>query len=250
MKNKIIYLLLFVLILLIVVFSNSKMDYQSELDTAHDYFIRKDFKRYESKMEEIIQAFPTQTDLLIERGSYYFEKGRFQSALKDFLQALEQEKNSSEIYYHLAETSYKLKDLKKSKEYIDKTYQLCGVNGYSVVKVYSSCKIPIPRLAYLRGSIYYELGLFEECISDFDYSLQTNQDYFEQGLNCLAISYYKIGEFKNAVAAIDQLRSLHSTTKELNLIYEKCQEEIAKDSVVDELMKFRSGQLRISSNQN
>lgn len=145
---------------------------------------------------------------------------------------------------------HKLKDLKKSKEYIDRTYQLCGVNGYSVLKVYSSCKIPIPRMAYLRGSIYYELGLFEECISDFDYSLQTNKDHFEKGLNCLAISYYKIGEFKNAVAAIDQLRSLHSTTKELNLIYEKCQEEIAKDSVVDELMMFSSSGLRLPTYQN
>lgn len=157
----------------------------------------------------------------LQAGKKYLSQKEYDSARRDFNNAIKIDENYGEAYYWLGQVESFQSNYQETINQYDKAISL----GYISEWIYNN-----------RGCAKYNLKLYEDAIEDFDINIE-KYPAFPNSYRWRGESYYKLGEYEKAKPDFEKFLELEKNLEEKNKKeyeekIEKCQKAIEDDSII------------------
>ena len=195
MKKQLYYLLILSFIFLKCSEGSKSNHHVLELDLMlneiTEIYNKGEIKKAIYKLDKIIDDYPNNIQLLVERGIYLFEINEVQQSLRDFKKILNLDKDNTLALFNIGVIYSSIGEKEKSIFYFNKAISTKGGetvwfedNERSIYK--NNYDISMNEIIYQRGLSYYDINSFVSAFKDIDYCVKNqyrlDQSYYYRGI--------------------------------------------------------------------
>ena len=182
MREKLIYILIFSVILSSCDFTSAEEYYSQSFEFEENGDLKKAIELLDKAIDKKEKFRPA----LLNRGYYKTELGNLNGGIKDYLKLLKFDQDNTSALFNIGNNFSELDEHEKAIDYYSKALQTEGA-----LKSWASSDG-----GALAININFDLKRFD---SDMDYNVLDCEIYFERGLE-----YLKLEQFDNAISDIEK----------------------------------------------
>lgn len=178
-------------------------------DLAVIYLNKRLFDWADDEFKTAMKLAPNDFEILFEYGNFLYSTSKNSEAERYYTEALEIEPDNVLALTFMALNKLILNQLDESKEYIMKALKINHHHEY---------------IQFCAGRIMYARGEFEDAKRYLIKAVEQNPDIETQ--NTLALTYYELGEYQNALNIFNNLLSKYPENISILMSIAKCHEAL------------------------
>ncbi len=181
-------------------------------DLAVIYLNKRLFDWADDEFKTAMKLAPNDFEILFEYGNFLYSTSKNNEAERYYTEALEIEPENVLALTFMALNKLILNQLDESKEYIMKALKVNHHHEY---------------IQFCAGRIFYARGEFEEAKRYLIKAVEQNPDIETQ--NTLALTYYELGEYQNALNIFNNILSKYPENVSILMSIAKCYEALKEN---------------------
>lgn len=178
---------------------------QESYSKGKELFEKGDYREAEKLLSEIIKVYPNYADIHNKLGVINHMKGDLSKAVQHFEMALALNPKYTEASLNLAVTYNEMGNFDKAKEVFLKAAQIAHPEPYNIDPFIKG------RLANEHaklGSLYHDLGLYEEAIEEYNKALRLSPNFVDV-VTKAGIAYRDKGMYDEAIAEFVRAKEIN-----------------------------------------